>query len=272
MSPKKNELPIERIQCIYCGSFFRTDEYDEVCLHCEEKIEDGKKLIAKFKPEIIYFENFQPEIKNEIKLKKSVDREYLNEKYGEYKPLKDVPKFLEHEKIESNYSHYFIARYRPKYKNPDLFSRKIFPRFKSIYEYVYEPEAREFAKYLIKGIKDSRLDFDVIVPVPSSSGMVARSQRLLTDLLSKKLTIENGTDYLKRVQHIRKPKFSGKDRPSVDEHLASLTCDDKVSGKRVLLFDDIYTSGNTVKSCIKILEENKASYVVVVTLAKTIGW
>lgn len=270
MSSKENEIPIERVRCIYCGNFFRTDEYDEICYHCELKKENGEKLVEKFEPDIIRVGNIEPN--SEHKIQKKITIEHINETYGKYEPLKDIPTSLKHEIVDLDYSHYFIGKYIPKDRNPDLLSKKIYPRFKSVFKLLYEPEAQEFASYLIEGIKKNEIQFDIIVPVPSSSGMVKKSQRLLTRILSRELNIENGVNVVKRDSRIRKSKFSGLDRPTIQEHLNSLSCSDKVSGKRVLLFDDIYTSGNTIRACIRLLKEKKAKDVTVITLAKTIGW
>ncbi len=42
-----------------------------------------------------------------------------------------------------------------------------------------------------------------------------------------------------------------------------------ISGKRVLLFDDVYTTGATVRSCARILKRNGAQ-VLVLTLARRV--
>ena len=41
-----------------------------------------------------------------------------------------------------------------------------------------------------------------------------------------------------------------------------------IEGKRIILFDDIYTTGSTVDECSKILKENKAKEILVLTLAR----
>ena len=43
----------------------------------------------------------------------------------------------------------------------------------------------------------------------------------------------------------------------------------KILGKNILLIDDIYTTGTTLKECIKILKENGAENVYYFTLAST---
>ena len=42
----------------------------------------------------------------------------------------------------------------------------------------------------------------------------------------------------------------------------------KILNKKIILFDDIYTTGNTTKECVKILKENGAREVLVFTIAK----
>jgi predicted amidophosphoribosyltransferase len=44
---------------------------------------------------------------------------------------------------------------------------------------------------------------------------------------------------------------------------------DRISGKRVLLFDDIMTTGSTVNECAKMLKKAGAAAVVIATIART---
>jgi len=43
-----------------------------------------------------------------------------------------------------------------------------------------------------------------------------------------------------------------------------------VSNKRILLIDDVFTTGATVNECAKVLKNNGARYVSILTLARTI--
>ena len=43
-----------------------------------------------------------------------------------------------------------------------------------------------------------------------------------------------------------------------------------IQNKRIILFDDIYTTGSTVNECSKILKENGAKEILVITLASGI--
>ena len=41
-----------------------------------------------------------------------------------------------------------------------------------------------------------------------------------------------------------------------------------IENKKIVLFDDIYTTGNTVNECSHILKENGAKEILVLTLAR----
>ena len=46
---------------------------------------------------------------------------------------------------------------------------------------------------------------------------------------------------------------------------------DAIAGRRVLLVDDVYTSGATVNECSRVLKKSGAKAVYVLTLARTVG-
>ena len=45
---------------------------------------------------------------------------------------------------------------------------------------------------------------------------------------------------------------------------------ERVRGKRIILVDDVYTTGSTVKECAKVLRKSGAEEVAVLTLARTV--
>ena len=45
----------------------------------------------------------------------------------------------------------------------------------------------------------------------------------------------------------------------------------QIKGKNVLIIDDVYDSGNTLKEICKVMKENDAALVVPLTIAKTLG-
>ena len=45
---------------------------------------------------------------------------------------------------------------------------------------------------------------------------------------------------------------------------------EKINNKRILLIDDVFTTGATVNECAKILKKNGAGYVSILTLARAV--
>ena len=50
--------------------------------------------------------------------------------------------------------------------------------------------------------------------------------------------------------------------------LKVLSAAEKIANKKILLFDDIYTTGSTANECSKILKKSGAKQVGVLTIAK----
>jgi predicted amidophosphoribosyltransferase len=46
---------------------------------------------------------------------------------------------------------------------------------------------------------------------------------------------------------------------------------DAIAGRRILLVDDVYTSGATVNECSRVLKTSGAKAVYVLTLARAVG-
>lgn len=59
-------------------------------------------------------------------------------------------------------------------------------------------------------------------------------------------------------------------RQEVGEHLRWRN-EFSVNGKKILLVDDVYTTGATIRSCIKLLKKHGASKIRVLVMAKTKG-
>lgn len=81
---------------------------------------------------------------------------------------------------------------------------------------------------------------------------------------------EDGRHLLKRVIKMEKSSTSNEKR-SIDKQYESIEVSDpsKIRNKRVLLLDDIYTSGATIGACEKRLLEAGAKEVIIFTFART---
>ncbi len=180
-------------------------------------------------------------------------------------------------RVDEKYSipHFYIGPYVPKYRRvADDFSDLI-EWFKSISRYpekVKRDLVDYFAGELAKIANKNSIRPDAIVPIPShKAGEISEGLRRLSKELSKRLDAEDYTGALIRTVDVRKSSWSSyQERPSFGEHYDSLKVAGNVSGKIVLLVDDVYTLGNTSRAAAKRLFEAGAKDVCLFTLAKTV--
>ena len=75
--------------------------------------------------------------------------------------------------------------------------------------------------------------------------------------------------YLVKIKDIAKQStLSKKQRKENVKGAYDIKRADKIYGKKVILFDDIYTTGSTVNAISKILKENGAKEIIILTIAK----
>ena len=170
------------------------------------------------------------------------------------------------------YDYYSLGYYQPKNSfgnRQNLFSKDIL-KFKGEKRMDYMPVSTRFSEELIRLIERENLKFDMIIPIPrSSAGQIANGSTRLSSYVSEILRIEDGTGILKRMNSVKTSHLSN-NRPSLQEHYNSISCSDRVFNKRILLFDDILTHGNTAGACIYKIHENNPSDITVLTLGRTV--
>ena len=117
--------------------------------------------------------------------------------------------------------------------------------------------------------------FDYIVPVP----MHPRKKRqrgynqseLIARQLGEFLNMEVRTDILKKTRYTRpQSKLKRNDRLHNLEGAFSVSPDVFVEGKRILLVDDVLTTGTTINTCAKILKDKGVNmiYGIVIAIAE----
>ncbi len=72
----------------------------------------------------------------------------------------------------------------------------------------------------------------------------------------------------KTVNNKKQSSLSKKERIENVKNVYEVKSREIILNKRVILFDDIYTTGATVNECKKVLKENGAKDVLILTLAK----
>jgi ComF family protein len=137
--------------------------------------------------------------------------------------------------------------------------------------YLRRPLAILIAEKIFSETTDSTPD--IIIPVPLHSKRLRQrgfnQAILIGELVSKKLQIPLARHLLKRIRWTEPQVTLSADKREANVRGAfSITPGADIKGKRVMLLDDVMTTGSTVSECSKVLKRAGAAGVVVVTAAR----
>lgn len=127
-------------------------------------------------------------------------------------------------------------------------------------------------EFLLDLIKANDISIDVIVFIPSSKK--ALKQRgfnqceYLANELSKKIKVDLYKDIIK-VKNTKEQKLLSKEDRFKNISGAFDLKDNNIKNKRLLLIDDVVTTGATVYECEKMLKKNGAASIKILTVAKS---
>lgn len=141
------------------------------------------------------------------------------------------------------------------------FLKEIISRFKYRGDYIL---AKAFSEKIRRALK--KIDYDLLVPVPLSSER--QYERGFNQ--SEALIIEAGlkpAHVLQRIHGEKQSKKSRQERIHL-EQVFQVKKDANLAGKKLLLMDDIYTTGSTLRHGAKVLVEAGAKSVSSLTLAR----
>ncbi|HKD09958.1 MAG TPA: ComF family protein [Bryobacteraceae bacterium] len=134
-----------------------------------------------------------------------------------------------------------------------------------------KPLARPLGKYLCCAIDDDK-PFDFIVPVPLHWRKRWSRGFNQAELLAREVARKRGTPVV-RVLRRKKPTATqagltsaGRKRNVVSAFALRSAAD--VRGKRILLVDDVMTTGATANACANVLKRGGAKSVSLATLAR----
>jgi len=134
---------------------------------------------------------------------------------------------------------------------------------------------KTFAKIILKNEKKCSFfkSYDIIIPVPihkkrknkrgyNQSTLIARE-------ISKSLDIICMENILyKKINNTMQSALNEKQRKENVKNVYAIKNIENIKNKNIILFDDIYTTGSTVSECAKLLKQNGANKILVLTLAK----
>lgn len=133
---------------------------------------------------------------------------------------------------------------------------------------------RGFAQLLIKKIKSVNLDelYDIIISVPISKSRLSirgyNQSYLMSKYIAKILGKPDKSHLLIKNVDTKVQSLLRKDeRYHNVKGVFKITDNQEIIGKKILIIDDILTTGNTVEECSKVLLENGAIKVYVACIA-----
>lgn len=138
--------------------------------------------------------------------------------------------------------------------------------------YIY----KAFVKFMLKNKKicDFFKNYDIIIPVPIHTKRRMERGYNQSALIAKEISKEiQKIDYLEDVliKKINNKPQSTKNKSERKNNVIGayyMKNKEKINNKKILLLDDIYTTGNTVNECCKILQSANPKCIDVITIAK----
>lgn len=193
----------------------------------------------------------------------------INENYicnNCYENIKKIKKCVINEYNNRNFSkHLYIFRYEGIIRN-------------KIIEYKFEDKGylyKMFAKIILSDKKTCNFikKYDVIIPVPISKKRKKKrgynQSELVANELAQRLNQDIWTDIIiKKKDNKPQSELNKLERIKNVEDIYEINKPIEVKNKKVLLLDDIYTTGSTVNEIARKLKQNQTQEIGVITLAK----
>ena len=134
---------------------------------------------------------------------------------------------------------------------------------------------KTFCEIILKNKKafDFIKSYDIIIPVPIHKKRMKErgynQSELISRELSKKLELRIYTDVLIKIKNNKmQSTLDKKARKENTKNVYKLNKSEKIYNKKVLIFDDIYTTGATIAACINEIKKANPRKIGILTLAK----
>ncbi len=159
----------------------------------------------------------------------------------------------------------YIARYNGDFRK-EILEYKFFDK-----SYMY----KTFAKIILNNKKTYEIlkSYDIIIAVPIHKKRKNIRGYNQSELIAKEIAKGvQGLEYktiLKKIKNnVEQSSLNKMERLENVKNVYEIQNKDIIINKKVILFDDIYTTGNTVNECSRILKENRAKEILVLSLAR----
>ncbi len=147
-----------------------------------------------------------------------------------------------------------------------------------ILDYKFKDKAyiyKTFSKIILKSKKICFYlgKYDIITDVPIHKKRKAKRGYNQSELIAREIGKRiNNLEYkktLKKVRNnVRQSSLNHNERKENVKNAYQIINKETIFNKKIVLFDDIYTTGSTVDECSRVLKENGAKEILILTLAK----
>ena len=148
-----------------------------------------------------------------------------------------------------------------------------------ILKYKFQEEAylyKTFVNFLLKNENffEKIKKYDTIVPVPISKKRLKergynQSELIAREIAKSSINFKLETECLFKTKNIiEQSKLNKEDRLKNIQGVYKIINKEKIYNKKILLVDDIYTTGSTANECARVLRKANPSKIGVFTLAK----
>ena len=135
---------------------------------------------------------------------------------------------------------------------------------------------RTFLEIILKNkkIHDFLKKYDIIIPVPihkkrKNERGYNQSELIAKEISNKILNLKFENKVVEKIKNtLPQSSLTKKQREENVQNVYKIINKEKIENKKIIIFDDIYTTGSTVNAIAKILKENGAKEVSVLTIAK----
>jgi len=136
------------------------------------------------------------------------------------------------------------------------------------YSYLYN----FFAQIIINNC-NLKSNYDIILPVPIHKKRKAKRGYNQSELIAKEIAKKLNMEYyncvlIKDVNNIPQSTLTQAKRQENVLGIYKVINSQKIENKSILLIDDIYTTGSTVNECSRVLKQNGAKSIDILTIAK----